>query len=282
MGDSLHYDYPVDRGLAQQKMGLYRHIVDYMAHKKLGGNTLIYIIDAIWSGRNWDATVEKWQMAPFSNDWTSSLFISQDAVAIESVGFDFLYYEYKNYPSAHGNANYPLVTGVQDYIHQAADPANWPAGISYDPSTSNHSSPVGSLGVHEHWNNSISKQYSRNLGTGNGIELVGVPSSLVGYSTAITETSLADARTLSISPNPVKDFARLKYSLKRSADVRIELISIDGRLVVQSGNIHQSEGTNVFLLDVSKYNLSEGTYFCRVIANGKSSEFFKSKITIKK
>ena len=29
-----------------------------------------------------------------------------------------------------------------------------------------------SLGVHEHWNNPTDKQYSRNLGTGEGIELV--------------------------------------------------------------------------------------------------------------
>jgi len=31
-----------------------------------------------------------------------------------------------------------------------------------------------SLGVHEHWNNANDKQYSRNLGAGNGIELVNV------------------------------------------------------------------------------------------------------------
>ena len=35
------------------------------------------------------------------------------------------------------------------------------------------------LGVHEHWNNPVDKQYSRNLGTGNGIELVSIPEDLV-------------------------------------------------------------------------------------------------------
>jgi hypothetical protein len=30
------------------------------------------------------------------------------------------------------------------------------------------------LGVHEHWNNPQDKQYSRNLGTGDGIELIKV------------------------------------------------------------------------------------------------------------
>ena len=31
---------------------------------------------------------------------------------------------------------------------------------------------LASLGVHEHWNNPIDKQYSRNLGSGQGIELL--------------------------------------------------------------------------------------------------------------
>ena len=31
---------------------------------------------------------------------------------------------------------------------------------------------LGSLGVHEHWNNPIDRQYSRDLGTGEGIELI--------------------------------------------------------------------------------------------------------------
>jgi hypothetical protein len=35
------------------------------------------------------------------------------------------------------------------------------------------------LGTHEHWNNPTDKQYSRNLGTGKGIELVSIPENLV-------------------------------------------------------------------------------------------------------
>ena len=31
---------------------------------------------------------------------------------------------------------------------------------------------LASLGVHEHWNNAVDKQYSRNLGLAEGIELV--------------------------------------------------------------------------------------------------------------
>jgi len=67
--------------------------------------------------------------------------------------------------------------GVDDYMHQAADRANWPEGITYDPD--NGGKPIQSLGTHEHWNNLNDKQYSRNLKTGQGIELVSIPASLV-------------------------------------------------------------------------------------------------------
>jgi hypothetical protein len=278
MGNYLHYDYPLDQGPAQQKMNIYRHLTDYMAHPKLGGNTLIYIVDAIWSGRNWDAQVDKWEMPPFNDDWTSSLFISQDAVAIESVGFDFLYYEYKTYPGSHDNANFPLVAGVQDYIHQAADPANWPTGIKYDPSSSSHSSPVGSLGVHEHWNNAISKQYSRDLGYNNGIELICIPDTLVLVS--IKNNLLDHAKGLSIYPNPVKDIATLKYSLKYDASVQVEILSMDGRLVAKSGSIQQHLGNNTFVLNVSKYKLITGTYYFTLTASGKYSSTLTAKILI--
>jgi len=177
MGEYLHYDYPDNAD--NRVMGMYRHLVDFMANKYLGGNTLVYIVDGIWSGRDWFGAVEKWQMAPFNGDWTSSLFLSQDAVAIESVGFDFLYNEFKNYSGDHNDDNSPAWTGVQDYIHQAADPDNWAPGIQYDPSNADHHAPVGSLGVHEHWSDAVNKQYSQNLGENKGIELVTVPATLV-------------------------------------------------------------------------------------------------------
>jgi len=66
------------------------------------------------------------------------------------------------------------VTGNPDnYMHEAALADNPPSGTVYDPE--GDGTPLASLGVHEHWNNPVDKQYSRNLGTGDGIELV-VPS----------------------------------------------------------------------------------------------------------
>ena len=281
MVNYLHYDYPVDGGSKNQAMGIYRHIVDYMAHKNLGGNTLIYIVDGLWSGRNWSGAIEKWKMSPFNNDWTSSLFLSQDPVAIESTGFDFLYTEYKDFPSAHGYANYPLVSGVQDYIYQAADPSNWPAGIKYDPNSSSHSAPVASLGVEEHWNNKTDKQYSRNLGLNTGIELISVPASLVATTTSINENSIEQANSLSVFPNPVLNVATLKYALSSNANVHIECYSLDGKQVIHTQDLHQLAGVNTFLLHVKDYKLTTGTYICKVIASGASLNALTSKIMIR-
>ncbi|MBN1465687.1 DUF362 domain-containing protein [candidate division KSB1 bacterium] len=157
----------VNAGNTRFGMGLYRVQVDLMGHEILGGKNLFYLLDGLWAGSEAVDPPTKWSIAPFNSDWTSSIFASQDPVAIESVAFDFLKAEYIT-----GNpfGSYPQMDGVDDYLHQAADVANWPAGISYDPE--NDGSILTSLGVHEHWNNAIDRQYSRNLGTGAGIELI--------------------------------------------------------------------------------------------------------------
>src|SRR5450756_3190680 len=79
-------------------------------------------------------------MSPFNNDYCNSIFVSQDQVALESVCFDFLRTEWnginKHDPINNTPENGPNMNGVDDYLHQAADAANWPAGIVYDPDNS--------------------------------------------------------------------------------------------------------------------------------------------------
>lgn len=147
--------------------GHYRVLTDIMGNKFTGDKNLFYILDALWSGSNWNGLPVKFLMPPFNNHWSSSLILSLDPVAIESVAVDFLRTEF-SYPEH--TVPYISEPGVDDYLHQAADPKNWPAGIVYTPNGDNI--PMKSLGVHEHWNNPADKQYSRNLGKGEGIELV--------------------------------------------------------------------------------------------------------------
>jgi len=144
-------------------MGTYNPLVDLMGHQELGGKTLLYLIEALYTTEvHQGGEPVKWSTVPFSDDWASSLFVSQDGVAIDSVGLDFL----RSEPITSDN-----IRGTLDnYLHEAAL-ANDPCStIFYDPE--DDGTRLSSLGTHEHWNNPFNKQYSRNLGSGNGIELV--------------------------------------------------------------------------------------------------------------
>jgi len=156
--------YDLHPGAFSKEVGIYRNLVDLMGHNQIGGKTLLYLIDGLYSGIHpRDRAPRKWSSYPFNGDWTSSLLASQDPVAIDSVGFDFLYTEYEENPRK---------PGVDDYLHEAALADNPPSGTFYDPDHDGNVKRLSSLGVHEHWNNPKDKQYSRNLRNGKGIELI--------------------------------------------------------------------------------------------------------------
>ncbi len=171
--ESGYYDMHATRATETPGMGHYRANVDLMGHPKLGGKTMLVLIDGLYSGRSWDSHPIRWDMEPFDGDWPSSIFLSQDQVAADSVAYDFMYNEWDGSPSE--KWPYPRMSGAHDYLHEAARIPNPPSDANYDP---NHNGGLTeSLGVHEHWNNATDKQYSRNLDPVNekGIELITEP-----------------------------------------------------------------------------------------------------------
>lgn len=161
-----YYDMHKDLSFQTPGMGHYRPLVDLMGHKHLGGKTLLYLIDGLYAGKHAkERAPRKWKMEPFNGDWTSSVFASQDPVAIDSVGYDFLRAEWDDAPRK---------SGTNDYLIEAAKADNPPSGSFYDPDHDGNVTRLKSLGVYENWNNHKAKQYSRNLGTAEGIELVKV------------------------------------------------------------------------------------------------------------
>ena len=153
-----------------KQVGIYRNLVDLIGHSHLGGKTVLYLVDGLYCGIHpvdMDKGPRRWKSHPFNGDWTSSLLASQDPVAIDSVGFDFLHAEYENHPRK---------SGIDDFLHEAALADNPASGTFYDPDHAGNVKRLASLGVHEHWNNPQDKKYSRNLGAGKGIELVAVTS----------------------------------------------------------------------------------------------------------
>ena len=160
----------VDTGMrgnapAPRAMGTYNGLVDLNGHPQTGGKTILYMVDGLYATQHNEfrlAPVCKWQSAPFNGNWTASLLASQDGVAIDSVALDFL----RSEPTLAA-----IVTGaVDNYLHEMALAGQAPSQTQYQPA--GDGKVLGSLGVHEHWNNAADKQYSRNLGRGAGIELV--------------------------------------------------------------------------------------------------------------
>ncbi len=165
--------WPVEKGYYDMhpncfstRSAIYRPLVDLLGHAHLGGKTVLNLVDGLFCGVHpRDPVPQRMRASPFEGGWACSLFASQDPVAIDSVGFDFLWSE---------GTEFPRKGGVDDYLHEAALAYDPPSGTFYDPNHATASARLASLGVHEHWNNAREKKYSRNLGSGAGIELLKV------------------------------------------------------------------------------------------------------------
>jgi hypothetical protein len=243
---------------------MYRVQVDLMTHKLLSGKNLLYIMDALWA-TDWELDNPlKWQMAPFNNTYMSSLFVSFDPVAIESVGYDFLRSEFPNVNTKDASVQMPA---VDDYLHQAADSTNWPAGIKYDPN--NTGVHVYSLGVHEHWNNATDMKYTRNLGTGNGIELINAPAVPTGVM-ASKNTMLSTFKLYENYPNPFNPSTTIAYSLPEKSSVVVAIYDIQGRQIKSYTFSAQSAGDQRVVWNGTNdwgNPISSGVYVYRVRAS---------------
>ena len=173
-----HKNGPRHHGFDPMKNGdpSYAAFADYLGHPDLGGKTLLYMVDGLYG----DAAVggepaTKWKMTPFNNGHCASLFVSEDGVAIDSVGIDFLISEFPGMPD---------LPYCDNYLQEAALANDPPSHTVYKPDGIHVI--TNSLGIAEHWNNPQDKQYSRNLSpTGAGIELISIKPEL-NMSLAIT------------------------------------------------------------------------------------------------
>ncbi|HEX9935240.1 MAG TPA: DUF362 domain-containing protein [bacterium] len=215
--------------------GLYRVQVDMMSHKWLGGKLLFYLMDALYAGPEAVMRPTRWTIPPFNNDWTSSIFLSQDPVAIESVGYDFLRAEYTSSTAY----SWVQMEGVDDYLHQAADSTNWPKDVTYDPD--DDGSTFTSLGVHEHWNNVEKREYTRNLGTGSGIELIPIDKT----TSVAGKQPIHAARGFRLHanyPNPFNPSTTIPYELVEPAFVEMAVYNVQGQRIATLVSQRQDKG----------------------------------------
>jgi hypothetical protein len=244
--------------------GMYRVLTDIMGHEKLGLNTVLFIVDGLWGGIEATDMPVHWKSAPFNDDFPNSLFVSQDEVAIQSVCIDFLRAE------AEVNASFknrPFFPAVDDFLHQAADKANWAKGITYDPEGDGKEMPA-SLGVHEHWNNATDKKYTKNIDptATKGIELKEVE---IGKTNGIA-TINKFVSGLKAYPNPCTVDTEIAYTLKENAMVEFSVISLDGKSIQTVQPSKRNQGLQTQRLSTANWAKGNYVVVMKTVTNGKS------------
>lgn len=264
----------MEQGIDRPGYGLYRVQVDIMAHSILGKKNLVYIMDALWATDYELGRPLKWQMAPFNNDWMSSIFASLDPVAIESVGHDFLRSEFT---PERGAGTYVQMEGADDYLHQAADSSNWPDNIVYDPDSTDYL--FTSIGVHEHWDNPDNKQYTRNLSAaGSGIELI----QLQNASAIAPDNQLPETMNLGLNyPNPFNPLTIIPYYLDQPANIELAVYDILGQKIETLVRDFQSAGAHEVTWNGKGH--SSGLYIYRLfIKSNNTRHVLENKMILMK
>ncbi len=234
-------------------MGSYNPLVDINGHEHLGGKTFLYLIDGLYGAYHQGANPSKW--TTFGNDWPSSLFASQDQVAIDSVAYDFLRNEWDIFANA------------DNYLHEAAEADSPASGTFYDPEEDG--TRLASQGVHEHWNNATDRQYTRNLGTGDGIELV----STEPISDVTSPTVVATERNGGADlPAALNSYA-VTFSEDVGASIGVDDLTVfndtTGMPVETSGaGVAWDAGSLTATWDLSALDLPAGRYTLSMVASG--------------
>ena len=162
---------------------------------------------------------------------------------------------------------FPHFPGVDDFLHQAADPANWPKNFKYNPNGDGVA--LKSMGVHEHWNNADDKQYSRNLGLDKGIELV-FNKTVVNIKDNQIAGNNAEFKNY---PNPFRSYTNVQYVLDKSSDVKLVIYDTDGRQIRTLVNGTQVAGVHNISWDGTNgngQNLRAGFYIGQLLTSNNN------------
>jgi hypothetical protein len=231
-----------------RQMGSYNYLVDLLGYPDVYDKTVLYIVDGLYAGKQQNQ-LDKFSV--FENHYVASVFLSQDPVALESVCLDFLRSEPVCAINVNGN--------VDNYLHEAALADNPPSGMVYNPGA--RVDHLQSLGVHEHWNSFTDKQYSRNLGTGNGIELVTYEYPYESVPTARKQT-LSNIESLTNYPNPFSGSTTIEYTIAKSTGIEICIFDNSGKCVETIVYKITMPGVNQFVWNAA--NRPAGVYRCRI------------------
>jgi hypothetical protein len=80
----------------------------------------------------------------------------------------------------------------------------------------------------------------------------------------------AGAFDFQVFPNPVKDIAHIRLSNRAKENTTIQLVDINGRLLVDQPKTYWSSVDNSLAINLAAYQLQPGIYFIKVTHNGKT------------
>ena len=258
------------------RTGVYSEMADINGSPQIGGKTMLYMIDALWGGWNSNGVSSSplpYQMAPFYGNYPASMFASQDFVAIESVALDFIRTEDALHSPPRGLGS-PVASYADNTLHESAlansSGAPLPAGIAYSGTAykPDGSTLIASLGTHEHWNSASARQYSRNLGTGAGIELVTnqAPTNLILSRTQILDTLPAGSAVGSLSTTDYDASSSFTYSLVAGVNS-----SDNGSFTISNNQLQTA---------VPLDSLAKNTYAIRLRTTDPFGFYFEKALTI--
>ena len=233
----------------EAKLHTYSPIVDLAACPNLGGKTILFVLDGLYCGRKWQSYPQHFPNPPFNNrvepyenpDWPASILASLDGVALDSVGLDLLLAQTKNNTDSHGHPRILIRENADDYLFEMAQADHPQSGVVYKQG----GKVVTSLGVHEHWDNDETKQYSRNLDpeNGKGIELIYLPPEKLPApaKTARPETAIA---TVPAAQTPTS-------VTSKGTPASGDLPKAGLEAWFSAGRVEQTDGTITQILDLS-------------------------------
>jgi len=96
-----------------------------------------------------------------------------------------------------------------------------------------------------------------------------------GGTSSVKLTGISDI-TVNITPNPVNDFATIRYNMESNSNVDFQIFDLQGKLVKTINLSNQQAGANEVAIDASTF--SAGTYLIRMTAGSQQAS---SKFVVK-
>jgi flagellar hook assembly protein FlgD len=131
-----------------------------------------------------------------------------------------------------------------------------------------------SLGVFEHWNNATDRLYSRNLGTGDGIELKYIKNGVSSISSGKIENINIAA------PNPFSNYTRFIRPANVSKNSKLEIYNLSGQVInsfsFANSDVIEWNGNN------DKNSLMPNGMYLYKILDHSSQTMFSGKVILKK